>query len=190
MRFLQIDTVTAPAKIPVTPEEFIDHARLNGLTVDRQPELIDRELRSATMRAEQFTRRSLITQTLEALYVPDGLTCACTLVLVLPRGKVQAVNRISSGGALVDPASYTLVFNSIKLQSALPASAVVEFVSGYGDEPTDVPDGIKEGILEYATVLYESRSGGRDQKYASMAQQGVPDGVRDLWRPFQIEIGG
>ena len=190
MRFVQIETVTAPAKLPVTVDEFIDHARLNGLTVDRQPDLIDRELNAATERAQQFTRRSLITQTLQALYVPDGLTCACTLLLVLPRGKVQGVNTISSGGALVDSATYELVFNTIKLQTPLPGAAAVEFISGYGDEPESVPWGIKEGILEYATVLYESRAGGREQKYAAMGAQGIPDGIRDLWRPFQIEIGG
>jgi uncharacterized phiE125 gp8 family phage protein len=190
MRFLQIETVVPPAGEVVTVADFIDHARLNGLTVDRQPNLIERELKAATARGEQYCRRSFLTQTLNAFYVPDGLTCACTLLLFLPRGKVQKVNALVSGGAALDPALYSLEWNTVKLQSPLPGSAAVEFVSGYGDEADDVPDGIKEGILEYATILYESRSGERDQKYAAMSGQGLPDGVRDLWRPFQIEISG
>lgn len=190
MRFLEIEVVTEPAEIPVTVQEFIDHARLNGLTVDRQPELIERELRSATHRGEQFCRRSFLTRTLRALFVPDNLTCACTLLLLLPRGKVQALASIESAGAVVDPATYTLEWNAVKLTSPLPAAATVIYDSGYGDTADDVPHGIKEGILEYAMVLYENRTGGREQKYASMAAQGIPDGVRDLWRPFQIEISG
>ena len=190
MRFLQIETITSPAILPVTVQEFIDHARLNGLTVDNQPDLIDRELKAATARAEQFTRRSLITQTLQALFVPDNLSCACGLLLALPRGKVQGVEKITAAGALVDPATYSLVWNTVKLTAPVSGAAIVDFISGYGDTADDVPAGIKDGILEYATILYENRSGGREQKYAAMGGQGIPDGIRDLWRPFQIEIGG
>ena len=188
MRFLQIEVVTEPAETPVTVQEFVDHARLNGLTVDRQPELIERELRAATRRGEQYTRRSFLTQTLQALYMPDA--CEDTLTLVLPRGKVQGLTSIKVGGAVVDPAGYTLEWNVVTLAAPLAGAATVLYDSGYGDDPDDVPDGIKEGILEYATVLYEARSGGRDQKYAASGSQQLPDGVRDLWRPFQIELGG
>lgn len=189
MRFVEIEIVTAPAKLPVTEQEFIDHARLNGITVARQPELIARELAAATRRGEQYCRRSFITQTLNALFVPD--TVSNGLVLLLPRGKVQGVTSIESpAGAVVDPAGYSLVLNAVMLTTPLAGAASVIFDSGYGDDADDVPDGIKEGILQYAMVLYENRSGGREQKYASMAAQGIPDGVRDVWRPFQIEIGG
>jgi uncharacterized phiE125 gp8 family phage protein len=190
MRFLEIEIVTAPAEPPVTAQEFIDHARLNGLTVDRQPDLIERELQAATRRGEQYCRRSFLTQTLRALFVPSGDSEAAARILILPRGKVQSVASIESAGAVVDPATYTLEWNAVKLASPLAGSATVIYDSGYGADPADVPDGIKEGILEYAMLLYENRSGGRDQKYAAMAAQGIPDGVRDLWRPFQIEISG
>lgn len=187
MRFVAIENITEPAGVPVTEQEFIDHARLNGLTVDRQPELIARELRSATRRGEQYCRRSFLTQQLTALFVPDT---AGSPYLILPRGKVQAVASVTSDGALVDPAGYTLEWNAIKLSTPVAAGVTVVWDSGFGDTPADVPDGVKEGILEYATVLYESRSGGREMKYAAMAAQGIPDGVRDLWRPYQIEVSG
>jgi len=190
MRFLDIETVVEPDDIPVTVQEFIDHARLNGLTVDRQPDLIERELRSATRRGEQFTRRSFLTQTLRALFVPDGLSCACTLLLVLPRGRVQGVTSITAAGSLVDPATYALEWNTVKLTAPLAGAATVIYESGYGDDADAVPSGIKEGILEYATILYENRAGEREQPYAAMGSQQIPDGVRDLWRPYQIEISG
>jgi uncharacterized phiE125 gp8 family phage protein len=193
MIFVQIETVTAPTALPVTADEFADHARLNGLTVDLQPDLIDRELRAATARAEQFCRRSLLTQTLAGLYVPEDSPCNGTSssVLILPRGKVQKVNSITTAGDVVDPLTYALDWNVVTLDVPLAAATAIEFVSGYGDDPDDVPAGIKDGILEYATVLYERRSGERDQKFApKFPGQGVPDGVRDLWRPYQIEISG
>ena len=193
MKFVAIETVTEPAGLPVDVQDFIDHARLNGLTVDRQPDLIARELSAATRRGEQYCRRSFLTQTLSALYVPDTATDASPLYIILPRGKVQGVTSITSAGAVVDPAGYTLEWNAIKLASPLADPATVVYDSGYGDDPADVPDGIKEGILEYATVLYESRAGGRklpDVDRRAMTAQGIPDGVRDLWRPYQIEISG
>jgi hypothetical protein len=188
MRFVALDVIVPPAGVPVTVQEFTDHARLNGLTVDNQPALIERELAAATARGEQYCRRSFMTQTLSGLYVPDDSDSPSALVLVLPRGKVQAVTSITSDGAAV--VDYEFVWNWIKLAAPLSGSATVLWDSGYGADPADVPAGIRDGILEYATVLYENRVGGREQKYASMGAQGLPDGIRDLWRPFQIEIGG
>jgi hypothetical protein len=189
MRFVALDVIVPPAGVPVTQQEFVDHARLNGLTVDNQPDLIDRELAAATARGEQYCRRSFMTQTLSGLYLPDDSDSASALALVLPRGKVQAVTSITSDGAAVT--DYVLEWNTIKLASPLPGSAAVLWDSGYGDAAS-VPAGIKDGILEYATVLYENRMGTRESKTSGrpLNSQGVPDGIRDLWRPFQIEIGG
>lgn len=190
MKFLDVEIVTPPAGIPVTVDEFIDHARLNGLTVDRQPDLLERELRAATRRGEQYCRRSFLTQTLAALFVPGDSTGAGALVMVLPRGKVQELKQVLSGGVPLDPAVYALDGNIVTLAAPLGTAATALYDSGYGDDPADVPDGIKEGILEYATVLYENRGGAREQKYAASGSQQIPDGVRDLWRPFQVEISG
>jgi len=175
-----------PAELPVTAEEFINHARLNGITVAGQPELIARELTAATQRAEAFLRRSLITQTLSALYAPED--SASALTIVLPRGKVQSVTSVLSGGAPV--AGYAAGWNVITLAEPLTVSAIVNWVSGYGDTADDVPDQIREGILQYATVLYEDRAGAREAKYQASAGRTLPAGVVDLWRPFQVEISG
>jgi uncharacterized phiE125 gp8 family phage protein len=190
MRFLDWDTVTGPAALPVTVDEFVDHGRLNGLTVDRQPDLIDRELTAATSRAEHYLRRSLITQTLKALYLPDDSDDQRSLVIVLPRGNVQAVNSISSAGAAIDPATYKLEWNTVTLGAPIAGAATVEFTSGYGDAGSDVPDQIREGILQYATTLYEGRTGERQTKFVATAERTLPAGVIDLWRPFQIELSG
>lgn len=191
MRFLDLRIVTPPATLPVTVQEYIDHARLNGLTVDRQPDLIDRKLRAATSRAEQYLRRSLLTQTLEALYVTDGKDCACALLMVLPRGKVQSVVSIVSDGQTLDPAGYKLTgWNVIELAAPLTDPATVQFASGYGNDSASVPEPIREGILDYATMLYETRTGDREERYQVNLGRTLPAGVIDLWRPYQIEMSG
>jgi uncharacterized phiE125 gp8 family phage protein len=191
MRFYNFRVVTPPAELPVTVQEYIDHARLNGLTVDRQPDLIDRKLRAATSRAEQYLRCSLLTQTLEALYLTDGLDCRCALLMVLPRGRVQTVLSIVSDGQTLDPATYRLTaWNVLELTTPLSQPATVQFESGYGADPQTIPEPIREGILDYATVLYETRTGDRDEKYQGNLSRTLPAGIIDLWRPFQIELSG
>ncbi len=190
MRFAALEIVTPPDELPVTVPGFIDHARLNGLTVERQPELIERELKAATARAEQYLRRSLITQTLRGLFLPDGRDCACGLNLLLPRGRAQSIESITSGDTEIPSSGYSFNWNVITLQSPLAAAATVIWISGYGDGAEDVPDLIVEGIYRYATVLYDNRSGASDQKYESQASVTLPQGIVDCWRPYQVELSG
>lgn len=190
MRFVALEVTDPPVKLPVTEGQFVDHARINGITVDRQPDLINRELTAATRRAEKFLRRSLITQTVRGLFVGERCaTCAASRVLVLPRGRVQSVVSVVSGGATIPATDYAVVFNTITFAAPLwRYDATVEWVSGYGDDEDDVPDTVKEGILEYATVLYCDRLGARPAKYAADAGGGLPRGIRDIWRSEQIEL--
>ena len=184
MKLLDVRVVTPAAAEVVTVAEFIDHARINGITVDRQPELIARELAAATRRCEQYLRRSLLEQTLAALFAPDYAPA-----MILPRGPVKSVTSVTSDGQTIT--GYTLGWNAIVLGTPLANAAEVVYVSaGYGAAATDVPADIREGILEYATVLYEDRGGTREAKYQASAGRTIPAGVVDLWRPEQIEVGG
>lgn len=183
-----IEVIEPPAELPVSVQEFIDHARLNGLTVDRQPDLIHRELAAATRRAERYLRRSILTQTLKGSWVPDYRSCDS--VIVLPRGRVQSVEAVAGGGLPVDPAGYTLNGNILRF-GALPGAPVeVVWISGYGNTGTDVPDNVREGILAYASTLYDDRQGTREAKWSAMAGRVLPAGVQDLWRSEQVELSG
>jgi uncharacterized phiE125 gp8 family phage protein len=191
MKFIDVQIVTPPATPDVvTIEEYVNHARLNGLTVDVQPELVQRQLDAATQRCELYLRRSLLTQELRALFVPDGKDCSCAREMALPRGPVESVTEIVSNGQPVT--GFTLTWNVVTLQAPLTAPTEVTFISaGFGDMGDDVPEPIREGILEYATQLYEDRTGAREPKYAAAAGGSiVPRGIQDLWRPYQLELGG
>jgi len=190
MRFLALERTVPPASLPVTEQEFVDHARLNGLTVDRQPDLIKRELAAATMRAERYLRRSIMTQTLKGFWglennESDGM-------LLLPRGYVQSVTTVGNvaGTVIIDPSSYLLTRNLITLSYPAYTPMAVVWVSGYGDDPASVPDSIREGILEYAAILYCDRMGAREPKFAAGGETKLPRGIQDLWRGEQIEVSG
>jgi uncharacterized phiE125 gp8 family phage protein len=186
MRCAAITTLVTPVGLPVTVQEFVDHARINGITVDVQPELLNRQLAAATRRAELFLRRSILTQTLKALFVPDT---GDSQLLLLPRGTVQSVTSVitTSGAVVIPPTDYTLEYNTLKLAAPAYGSVEVTYVSGYGPDADSVPDAVKDGILEYATTLYDDRAGAREGRYSS-SLEGLPKGVRDLWRGEQIEV--
>ena len=189
MKLLDLEVVTPSAVQIVTVAEYTDHARLNGLTVDAQPDLIARQIAAASSRAEQYLRRSLLEQTIKAVFLPEQGDFSTVPLLRLPRGPVKSVTSVTSGGQPVT--GYTLQWNVITLNAALSAAAEVVYVSaGFGDEAADVPQPVREGILEYATTLYEDRTGARDAKHEASAGRRLPAGVEDLWRPFQIELSG
>ena len=188
MKLLDVQVVTPSAVPIITVEEFTDHARLNGITVGAQPELIARQIAAATSRAEQYLRRSLVEQTLKALFTPVA-NDPLPLLLVLPRGPVKSVTSVTSGGSPV--AGYGVVWNFVGLAAPLDQAAEVLYVSaGFGAAAENVPQPVREGILEYATTLYEDRTGAREQKYQANAGRVIPAGVQDLWRPYQIELSG
>lgn len=190
MKLVSVEIVSAPASLPVTPEEFWTHARLvNSAVIGSSDSQVERELTAATNRAELFTRRSLITQTLLALYVPEASGNGSALIL--PRGKVQSIVEVKGpDGVIASGGGYTQTGNLVLLTSTVYGPVTVQWRSGFGDSAADVPEVIREGIYEYATVLFEGRKGERENKYASQGDQSLPSGVRDLWRNYQIELGG
>jgi len=55
------------------------------------------------------------------------------------------------------------------------ASFIVEFKAGYGDAATDVPEALKQGILQLLSHLYDNREA-----------EEIPKGLKALFWPFKI----
>lgn len=55
----------------------------------------------------------------------------------------------------------------------------VIYVAGYGDDPHDVPEGLRQGILQYVSYLYEHRGDGE-------ATFAFPKEVRNAWEPYRL----
>src|SRR5262245_14773273 len=105
-----VTLVTGPTADPVTLDEAKDHARVTGTAEDAQ---IARFITSATSFAEQYLRRSLITQTRKltldlsgygwARDLPEGVydlpvsaaSGDLPRVIELPYGPIQAVTTVT-----------------------------------------------------------------------------------------------
>jgi uncharacterized phiE125 gp8 family phage protein len=200
--FVQIDIVTEPAEEPVSIDEFKLQAGVVDLgdaeLTNKQDEKIDRTLVTARKRCEKFTRRSLITQELDVWYdTSDGVG-----YIVLPRGHVQGIVSVTTyddvNDATVTPSTgYDLVGSDLIFTDWLPyfrerRGLKVRITSGYGDYPEDVPEPLRQGILEYATHLWDNPGGeGPDVKYEAQTRNGgvgLPAGVLDKWGAYQIPM--
>ena len=56
----------------------------------------------------------------------------------------------------------------------------IQFVAGYGDDPHDVPEPIRLGLLQLVAGLNENRGD------CPMGELVTASGAGDLWRPFRI----
>lgn len=161
--------VTPPAKEPLEIGEVLNHLRVDGL---EEANLITALIGVAREYAETFTGRALITQTWDLTLDcwPYGVT------IELPRPPLQSVTSIKyldieGVEATVDSGSVYLVDTTnrpgrirLRLGQSWPADTLremaaitVRFVAGYGDDPDDVPQMIRQAMLLMIGDLYENR---------------------------------
>lgn len=65
------------------------------------------------------------------------------------------------------------------------ASFIVEFKAGYGDAGSDVPEALKEGVLQLIAHLYENR-GAQEGTPAARRIQNLPAGVAVLLSSYKV----
>lgn len=124
-----------------------------------------------------------------------------------PLQSVEAITTYDSLGddTVFDDAAYMadtyghrLVLNSGYTAPSGTRSAnpiVVEFTAGFGDEPADVPNAIRQGIIQLVAFMYEHRG---DELLSTTSQgkgvldtgsgsgwNGLPAGVQTLWGPWR-----
>lgn len=147
-----------------------DHLRLPRDYRDEDT-ILQRVTDTAIIHVEQYLSRKLITQTWYAYY--DDWPCGDAFIL--PFGSLQSVTAIkytdtdgdestwdsdeyhveteSQKGRVVLAYGYT--WPSTVLKTSKPIE--IEFVCGYGDTSTDIPEPIIQGILLTISDYYENR---------------------------------
>lgn len=154
-----------PATSPVTLAEAKAHLRLED--TDDEDEQIQRFLDAAIKLIEDAYWLQLITATWELKldFFPE--------VIHAPRGPLQSatIEYVDDAGATqtLSPSAYT-VDDASRPGRIIPAysydwpstryhlnAVTVEMVNGFGDSATDVPQPIKQAILIFTGILYESR---------------------------------
>lgn len=174
----------APAKEPVTLAEAKLHLRVDAdLTADDT--LITLLIAAARRYAESYTGRSFITQqwqlVLDSFPTPSLIGVLYGVPYSLPghavlleKGPIQSVDAITyldtgTNTQTMPPADYvadlsgspgriTPIFGRIwPINQPQIGSVQVNYTAGYGNEPADVPEGIRQWILLRVNTLYENR---------------------------------
>lgn len=194
---MNIRVKTPPAFEPLTLEEVKLHCRLDETDVTEDSLIADLIL-AAREHAEARINRALLTQTIQLVLDawPSG-------AIELPRPPVQSISSITytdylGAAAVVDTSTYYLddenepALIALKYGQAWPSATlrssgavVIEYVAGYGDESTDVPQSILQAMLLLVGYWYETREAAGDTRFAAGTKQ-APFAVDALLGPYKV----
>lgn len=171
---MSLRLITAPAVEPVSAVTAKTYLRIDHTDDDV---LIAMLLKAAREQGEMLARRAFITQTLEQTL--DDWPSDLLLTILRPRlQSVTSVKYLNDAGVEATWTDYAvdiksepgkIIFHSLPSTSLLESGAItVRFVAGYGATDADVPNCIKQAILQLVAYWYEDRMIGD-----------VPKGIRD-----------
>ena len=119
------------------------------------------------------------------LSIQEGISLTMTVNLTIPHTEAQA-DRVEKY-SLVSRERYNVDLSEnspgrIKLRNGYNwpihrgfASFIIEFVAGYSDVADDVPETLKQGILQLIGFLYQNRESDK-----------IPDGIKQILWPFKV----
>ena len=166
MEYDALKILTAPASEPVSLTELKLQLRIES-DDDSQNAMLTSYIKSARQGVERYLGRALITQTLQAFF-----DCF-SYQMVLPYCPYQTLTHIKyydADGDLqtLDSSIYQtdLISEPARISTAYGQSwpttrsgkynaVEIQYVAGYGDTSTDVPEPIRQLILGIAVDLYE-----------------------------------
>ncbi len=166
--------VSAPANEPVTLAETKAFLRI---THDDDNARITDMITSARVLAEQWLRKSLLTQSWKLSV--EGAVSGSLRLLMAPVQSIVSVMTIDAqlNATIVLPSQYALSTAKDKLivQDTLYGYRVeIVYVAGYGTA-SDIPKPIKLGILQHVASMVDG----------SIALAPIPDGVLQYYMPFR-----
>ena len=199
---------------PVEPVTLVEVKSLLRIDDNDDDNLISSMITAIRQRAEEWTRRSFLTQTWTLWLDEFPFRHGNTLnklngrVIIIPRPPMQSVIFIKTydndnsavtfdaSDYFVDTASspgrVALNDNSSWPTSLRKFSAVeVEFIAGYGSNASDVPEGIKQGMLQWIKLLFANKSKLYESDESTlglleMNQIPIPPLVMMLWEPYRL----
>jgi len=181
---MKLKLKTAPSTEPVSLSEVKNYLKIDTSDDD---DLISDIIKAARQLCEGYTRRAFITQTWNMIFDAVGSEVR------LPRPPIQSVEKISvidedgnssevsSDIYVVETAENSKGRIRLKPGCSWPShrgfgSFIVEYKAGYGDSASDVPEGIKQGILQLIAALYENRG----------VVEEIPEVVKVVLEPYVI----
>jgi uncharacterized phiE125 gp8 family phage protein len=163
---MPLKLITPPSIYPITEDEAQEHLRMSDDELIAQPNLMGRLIAGAVQFAEEYTWRSLITQTWD--YYLD--TWPDERYIRLPKPPLQSVTGVFYTPLDDAEEEFTDVFDDIVSEPGRivldyaeswpsdtlePANGIrIRFVCGFGDDAEDVPASIVQAMLLHMTQQY------------------------------------
>jgi len=178
---LQIRIDTEPAGEPVTDTELKNYLKIDFTDDDT---LIGEIITAARREAEEYTGRKFITQTLTAYW--DTYSSD----MILPCPPHQSITSVTekwqndSTVFVADTDYYLQGVDQFRLKMATIDAVKhleVKFITGYGDDATDIPKEIKIAIMKIASNMYDFREDFIDGSITE-----IPDSARWLLSSFKV----
>ena len=158
--------------LPVGLTEVKAHLRLDHAHED---EYLRPLIQAAVGFVEEYLGRSLLTQQWRLIWekekpyhhhisIPENNICAVYLPYP-PLREILSVNRLMNTGEKQRIRRHRLEMchQVPKLVFAyVPEPVEIEFETGYGDHPSDIPPAIRQALLISVADFYENRDSGRD----------------------------
>lgn len=159
--------ISQPATTPVSLQECKDWMKVSW---DNDDNLIEGLINTAVTKAQEYCSLALITQTIR-LGIKDY-----SEEVELPYGPHQSISRVirkykdetktltEGSGYHLDGSCpnmfYTIYPDTVYRTSigAVPYRLIIDFVAGYGDEPENVPQVIREALKLMVANAYEYRN--------------------------------
>lgn len=161
-----VQRLDAPPRDVVDLQELLDHARL-----DRDDEwAISQMARAAAREAEDLAQIALLNQTIRVTLkcCPRASTVPLPIAPLLDWSTVK----ITAGGAAFDDFSVTTGLRpAIRLTAARPSGGmVIEYVAGWGEGPSSIPEDLRHAVLDQAVAFYDARGAGDPKTVARSPQ--------------------
>ncbi len=193
---MRLSLVTAPTVEPITTRDIKDHLRIDT-DVDLEAEELKEYVSAARSWCELFQNRAYITQTWDwaldgwphsPFSIPLPVLQSITSIKYFDTDETEAT--FASSNYQVDiisePGRVSLGWNKTYPSTTLrPINGVIiQFVAGYGNAESDVPNNIKQAIRLLVGHMYENREGTWIK-----AIDEIPLGIRSfLWQERLVPI--
>jgi uncharacterized phiE125 gp8 family phage protein len=169
---MNIKVITAPAQLPVTVAEIRQHCRIEITDDDEDLELKIKAVVNRLDPPDGILGRALITQTLR--YSIEKFPGGQILLPYPPAQAISSIKYMDSSDVEQtvantayqlktdsDPARIILKYGqnwpTCSLSGNDPLPVKINFISGYGDDPQDVPEMIRLGIMMEVADYYLQR---------------------------------
>jgi uncharacterized phiE125 gp8 family phage protein len=158
-----VKIITQPAKSPVTIDELKENLRLDGTEQDT---MLANLIKAAANAIEVKLHRTLINTEYQLFFEEFGKEME---LYRPPASEIKEIQYFDADGVsqVVPPENYICDFSGVParvvpapdeswpaIQNRINAVSVL-FVAGYGTEPADVPEPIRQAIIMLASDLYE-----------------------------------